>query len=176
MRYAGAMFAAFGAELVEREGRGHGRFGRGAAGAGIRAEAGEVPAGRCGQLRRCLEQPGADLRQERADLEPALGLGGRQARCAAGRGGLLDVPGAEGAEGPVHAAGCRSSWGIWQFSKNKAAAKELIEYLLQREQVEERDNRGDGYDVPPFVSMTDFTIWAEVEPPKGTVYNYPIRK
>ena len=23
--------------------------------------------------------------------------------------------------------------------------------------------------------MSDFTIWAEVEPPKGTVYNYPIR-
>ena len=23
--------------------------------------------------------------------------------------------------------------------------------------------------------MTDFKIWEEVEPPKGTVYNYPIR-
>ena len=41
-------------------------------------------------LRRCLEQPGVDLRQERADLQPAVGLGGGEARCA-GRGeGLLD--------------------------------------------------------------------------------------
>ncbi len=68
------------------------------------------------------------------------------------------------------------SFGIWQFSKNKAAAKELIEYLSQREQVEERDNVVIGYDVPPFISMTDFPVWSDVEPPKGTVYNYPIRK
>jgi hypothetical protein len=32
-----------------------------------------------------------------------------------------------------------------------------------------------GYDVPPFASMTDFKIWDQVEPPKGTVYHYPIR-
>ena len=67
-------------------------------------------------------------------------------------------------------------WGIWQFSPNKSAAKELVEYLMQREQVEERDNAVIGYDLPPFVSMTDFKVWSEVDPPKGTVYNYPIRK
>ena len=32
-----------------------------------------------------------------------------------------------------------------------------------------------GYDLPPLLSMNDFNIWSEVEPPKGTVYNYPIR-
>jgi hypothetical protein len=32
-----------------------------------------------------------------------------------------------------------------------------------------------GYDIPPFLSMSDFKIWSEVEPPKGVVYNYPIR-
>jgi hypothetical protein len=32
-----------------------------------------------------------------------------------------------------------------------------------------------GYDLPPFDSMLDFKIWEEVEPPKGTVYNYPNR-
>jgi ABC-type glycerol-3-phosphate transport system substrate-binding protein len=68
------------------------------------------------------------------------------------------------------------SWGVWKFSSNKTAAKELIEFLSQREQVEERCNAVSGYDVPPFASMTDFKIWQEVEPPKGTVYNYPIRK
>jgi ABC-type glycerol-3-phosphate transport system substrate-binding protein len=66
--------------------------------------------------------------------------------------------------------------GVWQFSPNKTAAKELIEYLLQREQVEARCNIVDGYDIPPFDSMTDFPVWKNVEPPKGTVYNYPIRK
>ena len=66
-------------------------------------------------------------------------------------------------------------WGVWTFSKNKTAAKELIDYLLQRENVEARCNVVAGYDVPPFDSMHDFKIWEEVEPPKGTVYNYPIR-
>ncbi|MBV9786473.1 MAG: extracellular solute-binding protein [Acidisphaera sp.] len=66
-------------------------------------------------------------------------------------------------------------WGIWKFSQNQSAAKDLIEYLLQREQVEARDNVVQGYDLPPFPSMNDFKIWETVEPPKGTVYNYPIR-
>jgi ABC-type glycerol-3-phosphate transport system substrate-binding protein len=68
------------------------------------------------------------------------------------------------------------SWGIWNFSTNKTAAKELIEFLSQRENVEARCKVVQGYDVPPFASMTDFKIWDEVGPPKGTVYNYPIRK
>lgn len=67
-------------------------------------------------------------------------------------------------------------WGLWNFSKNKSAAKELITYLMEREQVEARCNAVSGYDIPPFESMTDFKVWSEVEPPKGTVYNYPIRK
>ena len=50
------------------------------------------------------------------------------------------------------------SWGIWNFSPNKTAAKELIEFLCQREQVEARANVVMGYDVPPFASMTDFKI------------------
>jgi ABC-type glycerol-3-phosphate transport system substrate-binding protein len=66
-------------------------------------------------------------------------------------------------------------WGIWSFSKNKSAAKDLLTFLMQREQVEERDNAVDGFDIPPFISMSDFKVWSEVEPPRGTVYNYPIR-
>ena len=46
---------------------------------------------------------------------------------------------------------------------------------MQREQVEERENAVDGFDIPPFLSMSDFKIWSEIEPPRGTVYNYPIR-
>ena len=65
--------------------------------------------------------------------------------------------------------------GVWKFSPNQSAAKDLIAYLSQREQIEERDDVVNGYDIPPFVSMTDFKVWRDVEPPKGTVYNYPIR-
>ena len=89
----------------QRQGRHHGEVRRGAPGAGIRPEAGQVPAGRRGQLRRCVEQPRADLGQERADLESAFGLGGGEARRAEGCRRLLDVPGAEGPEGPLRAAG-----------------------------------------------------------------------
>jgi ABC-type glycerol-3-phosphate transport system substrate-binding protein len=67
------------------------------------------------------------------------------------------------------------SWGIWNFSRNQTAAKELIEYLSQRENVEARCVASQGYDLPPFASMNDFKVWDDVEPPKGTVYHYPIR-
>jgi len=41
--------------------------------------------------------------------------------------------------------------------------------------VEALCNAVDGYDIPPFLDMADFKIWSEVEPPLGTVYNYPVR-
>ena len=66
-------------------------------------------------------------------------------------------------------------WGIWSFSKNQTAAKELIEWLSQREQVENMSWAVNGYDIPPFESMSDLKVWTEVEPPKGTIYNYPVR-
>jgi ABC-type glycerol-3-phosphate transport system substrate-binding protein len=66
-------------------------------------------------------------------------------------------------------------WGVWSFSRNKSAAKDLIEYLCQREQVEARCNTVMGFDIPPYESMADFPIWERVEPPPGTVFNYPIR-
>lgn len=66
-------------------------------------------------------------------------------------------------------------WGVYKFSQNKPAAKELIEYLLQPEQVEPRCVASNGYDLPPYEGLLNFNIWKEVEPPPGTVYNYPIR-
>jgi hypothetical protein len=32
-----------------------------------------------------------------------------------------------------------------------------------------------GYDIPAYEKCLDFKTWEEVEPPKGTVYNYPPR-
>ena len=66
-------------------------------------------------------------------------------------------------------------WGIWQFSQNQAAAKELVTYLMERPQVEARDNVVFGYDIPPYAGLRDFKVWEVTEPPPGTVYNYPIR-
>jgi ABC-type glycerol-3-phosphate transport system substrate-binding protein len=66
-------------------------------------------------------------------------------------------------------------WGIWGFAQNKSAAKDLLHHLMQRPQVEFLDIATSGYDIPPFKSMADFKVWSEVEPPKGTVFNYPPR-
>ncbi len=66
-------------------------------------------------------------------------------------------------------------WGVWSFAKNKSAAADIIEWLSQREQVETLSVAVVGYDIPPFDSMSDLKIWSEVEPPKGTIYNYPVR-
>ena len=66
-------------------------------------------------------------------------------------------------------------WAIWSFSRNQTAAKELLEFLCERPQVEERTRAVSGFDIPPFDSMLDFDVWEKVEPPAGTVYHYPIR-
>ena len=33
----------------------------------------------------------------------------------------------------------------------------------------------DGYDIPPFASLTDLDTWSLVGPPRGTVFNYPVK-
>jgi ABC-type glycerol-3-phosphate transport system substrate-binding protein len=66
-------------------------------------------------------------------------------------------------------------WGIWNFSRNKGPAKALLEWLSDRAQAERQTNGSNGYDIPPFTSMTDFNVWATEGPPVGSVYNYPSR-
>jgi ABC-type glycerol-3-phosphate transport system substrate-binding protein len=66
-------------------------------------------------------------------------------------------------------------FGIWKFAKNRSAAKALLQYLHEREQIEERANAVEGFNIPPQASMSDFKVWENVEPPRGTIYNYPIR-
>jgi hypothetical protein len=66
-------------------------------------------------------------------------------------------------------------WGIWKWANNQPAAKDLMTFLMQRENVEKMSVPASGYDIPPFLSMSDFPVWAEVGPPPGTVYNYPVR-
>ena len=64
-------------------------------------------------------------------------------------------------------------WGIWNFGKNKSAAKSLLVHLSQPSAVEKMVEASGGYDLPAFEKLTTFKIWAEEGPPKGTLYHYP---
>jgi ABC-type glycerol-3-phosphate transport system substrate-binding protein len=64
-------------------------------------------------------------------------------------------------------------WGIWNFSKNKPAAKSLLAHLSRPAAIEKLVVASEGFDLPSFANMTEFPIWAEIGPPKGTLYHYP---
>lgn len=64
-------------------------------------------------------------------------------------------------------------WGVWNFSKNQPAAKSLITYLSQASAAEKMVIASGGYDLPAFANLTTFKVWAEEGPPKGTLYHYP---
>jgi len=66
-------------------------------------------------------------------------------------------------------------WGIWNFSKKKSAAKSLLNHLSQRAAVEQLVSASGGYDIPGFSGLRDLAVWSEAGPPKGTLYHYPPR-
>jgi ABC-type glycerol-3-phosphate transport system substrate-binding protein len=66
-------------------------------------------------------------------------------------------------------------WGVWSFSKNKAAAKSLITFLSQRSSAEQTVAASHGYDLPPYANLLDFKTWETEAPPLGTLYSYPPR-
>ena len=64
-------------------------------------------------------------------------------------------------------------WGIWKFSKNASAAKDLLRTLSQPDVVEKMVVASGGYDLPSYEKLTNFKVWAEEGPPKGTLFHYP---
>jgi ABC-type glycerol-3-phosphate transport system substrate-binding protein len=64
-------------------------------------------------------------------------------------------------------------WGLWNFSKNKSAAKSLLAHLSQPATIETLVIASGGYDIPSFTNLTTLKVWAEEGPPKGTLYHYP---
>ena len=64
-------------------------------------------------------------------------------------------------------------WAIWNFAKNKPAAKSLLVHLSQPAAVEKLVAASGGYDLPSFANLTTLKTWAEEGPPKGTLYHYP---
>jgi ABC-type glycerol-3-phosphate transport system substrate-binding protein len=64
-------------------------------------------------------------------------------------------------------------WTIWAFSKNKEAAKSLLAHLSRPSSIEKLVVASGGYDLPAYENLTRLKVWAEAEPPKGTLYHYP---
>jgi ABC-type glycerol-3-phosphate transport system substrate-binding protein len=62
---------------------------------------------------------------------------------------------------------------VWNFSKNKEAAKSLILHLSQPSSIEKLVAASNGYDLPAYEKLTTLKTWAEEGPPKGTLYHYP---
>jgi ABC-type glycerol-3-phosphate transport system substrate-binding protein len=66
-------------------------------------------------------------------------------------------------------------YGVWNFSKNKAAAKSLLAHLATRQAAERQVAASQGYDIPPYPKFNDFKTWEEEGPPKGALSHYPIK-
>ncbi len=66
-------------------------------------------------------------------------------------------------------------YGLWAFSKNKPAAKDLLLHMSQKESIAQLVAASVGYDLPSFKSMYDLETWKTVGDPVGTVYSYPPR-
>jgi ABC-type glycerol-3-phosphate transport system substrate-binding protein len=64
-------------------------------------------------------------------------------------------------------------WGIWNFSRNKSAARSLLVHLSTREAIEQFVAGSHGYDLPAYEAFNDFPTWREEGPPKGTLRHYP---
>jgi ABC-type glycerol-3-phosphate transport system substrate-binding protein len=64
-------------------------------------------------------------------------------------------------------------WNIWNFSKNKEAAKSLLVYLSRPESIEKMVVASGGYDLPAYSKLTTLKVWEEQGPPKGTLFHYP---
>jgi ABC-type glycerol-3-phosphate transport system substrate-binding protein len=64
-------------------------------------------------------------------------------------------------------------WTTWAFSKNKEAAKNLLAHLSQPSSIEKLVAASGGYDLPAYDKLTTLKVWAEAEPPQGTLYHYP---
>jgi hypothetical protein len=66
-------------------------------------------------------------------------------------------------------------YGVWNFSKNKVAAKSLLLHLTSRQAAERQVASSQGYDLPPYTKFYDFKTWTENGPPPGTLSHYPIK-
>ena len=64
-------------------------------------------------------------------------------------------------------------WSIWNFSKNKEAAKSLLVHLSKPASIEKMVTASGGYDLPAFEKLTTFKIWAGRRPAEGHALPLP---
>ncbi len=81
-------------------------------------------------------------------------------------------PSPKGAKGR-YAPGLPYYMGIWKWSKNISASKSLLNYISQKSSIEQLVAASGGYDLPGFSNLRDFKTWKEEGPPVGTLFNYP---
>ena len=72
-------------------------------------------------------------------------------------------------------AGSPFFWGVWQFSQNISAAKELFLHVMERENVERMLRASQGFDLPLVAAYSAADVWEAATPPDGVLYNYPVR-
>ncbi len=58
-------------------------------------------------------------------------------------------------------------WSVWNFSKNKQAAKSLLAHLSQPTSIEKLVEASGGYDLPAFEKLTTLKVWAEAGAAEG---------
>ncbi len=67
-------------------------------------------------------------------------------------------------------------WGIWDFSENQAAARDLLRYVARPEVVTTMLQASQGFDLPLIRSHYERTeVWSEAAPPRGVLHNYALR-
>ena len=67
-------------------------------------------------------------------------------------------------------------WGIWDFSNNISAGKDLLRYLARKDAVDRLVAGSKGFDIPLIIAHYESNdLWAKSGPPPGVLYNYPIR-
>ena len=64
------------------------------------------------------------------------------------------------------------TYGLWNFSKNKKAAKDFIKWFLESAQQWRLLEAAQGYDMPQLKPLEAHPVWKEVGPPSGGQYNY----
>lgn len=65
--------------------------------------------------------------------------------------------------------------GIWEFARNRAAARDLLRHLCGVDVVGRLVAASRGHDLPLHRAFRGLDTWGTVGLPRGTLYNYPVR-
>ena len=170
---AGAIFQSFGAALVDDKGKITVKSDPVRQSPRVLHQARAVAATRCSGLGQRLQQQVPGFGQGLADHEPAERLGRGQARCAAGSRTVLDARHALRAGRALRAVPALLLGHLELRQEQVGRQGPAAVPVAARLGGEDGRRASAGYDLPSFEKLTDFKTWAEIGPPKGTLYHYP---